>query len=97
MDIRITGKDYMEEMLRLQSRVKELETEVIRWKEEHKFQAAITRELLPYQERAIKAEARVRKLEGAINGHRDTVKSWHTDMFLEDEELYAVLEHNTSK
>ena len=36
MDIRITGKDYMEEMLRLQSRVKELETKV------EKFENGIT-------------------------------------------------------
>ena len=87
MDIRITGKDYMEEMLRLQSRVKELETEVIRWKEEHKFQAAITRELLPYQERAIKAEARVRKLEGAIDRHR----KWRGFKVDVDMELYTHL------
>jgi len=45
MDIRITGKDCMEEMLRLQSRVKELEGAIDRHRKWRGFKVDVDMEL----------------------------------------------------
>ena len=78
MDIRITGKDYMEEMLRLQSRVKELE--------------GINRErlgkIIKSGVEIVELKARVKELEDAIEKHRELVGTHHS---LPDDFLYVVL------
>jgi septal ring factor EnvC (AmiA/AmiB activator) len=43
------------------------------------------------------AKASNKQLREAIERHRDTVRSWHTDIFPEDEELYAVLDAEKEK
>jgi hypothetical protein len=45
----------------LLARLDSLAGEASKWKDEHAFQAALTMELLPYQERAITAEAELHK------------------------------------
>ena len=42
---------------RMAAQLAEKEAECTKWKDEHHFQACLTKELLPYQERAVKAEA----------------------------------------
>jgi hypothetical protein len=44
------------------ARLDSLAGEASKWKDEHAFQAALTAELLPYQERAIAAEAELARL-----------------------------------
>jgi hypothetical protein len=46
----------------LAARLDSLAGEASKWKDEHAFQAALTAELLPYQERAIAAEAELARL-----------------------------------
>ncbi len=51
-------------------RVDELLAENERLRAEFEFQAALTKDLLPYQERAVKAEARAERLAEALRGIR---------------------------
>jgi chromosome segregation ATPase len=45
-------------------RITELLGEVGRWKQEHQFQAELTKQLLPYQDRAVKAEKELARVQG---------------------------------
>lgn len=55
---------------RIASAHNKLRAEVAALKEEHHFQACLTRDLLPYQERAVKAEAEIERLRELLRSSR---------------------------